>query len=269
MKNTPVFTQHTKKPLFFSLKNFFFRLKVHLFTTPSFLRICMIFLCYCTAISFFIMGIRLLQEEHLLEKKLQLQTVKAAASGNGTPLSVLYLQKEQKLQTGIAKQVIRLHVIANSDSAEDQELKLMVRDEIIAHMQNSLKNINSQKRAEEKIASQLAWIKTAAADVLKSHGCTYEVNVSLKDRFFPVKQYGDLTFPAGVYRALCIEIGDAAGHNWWCVLFPSLCFVDEATAVVPEESKERLRESLTEEEYHALTTEPEPRFLLYDWISGQ
>ena len=257
-----------KKPLLYSIRNRLFRIKVHFSTNTSILRICMIFLLYCTAITFFLMGVNLFFEEQKLEKTVQNRVVKAAAA-NTASHSVLYAAKEKKLQRGIAENVIRLHVIANSDSKGDQTLKLSVRDAIIEELQNCLKNTDSQKKAEEKIASCLVQIEKTATDVLRREGKSDSIKVSLADRMFPVKQYGDLTFPAGMYRALCVEIGEAAGHNWWCVLFPSLCFVNETTAVVPENAKEKLKESLTEEEYELLEKEPEPRSLIYDWISGK
>ncbi|MDE7051390.1 MAG: stage II sporulation protein R [Lachnospiraceae bacterium] len=96
-------------------------------------------------------------------------------------------------------------------------------------------------------------------------------NVSLEERYFPVKSYGDLVFPAGNYKALCVEIGEAKGRNWWCVLFPSLCFVDETYAVVPDSSKEKLKETLSDEEYESLEQNKEEKgffthLAIYDWF---
>lgn len=157
-----------------------------------------------------------------------------------------------QFQEDIAKNVVRLHVIANSDTDADQSLKLAVRDEIITSLQKSLKNADSVAQAKEIIARQQFQIQKDAQKVITAHNCNYSVNVSLKQRYFPVKQYGDLTFPAGTYEALCVEIGTAKGHNWWCVLFPSLCFVNETTAIVPDESKEKLKENLSEDAYDSL-----------------
>ena len=259
-------TKNPKKPLSFSLGKLCLRFRIHILGNPSVLRICMIFLLYCTAVSFLLMGVKLFQEEQMAAKNVQ-KKIAQAASDNHTPYSVLYLPEEKTLQKGIAENVIRLHVIANSDSLEDQKLKLHVRDEIITDLQNALNGIHSKEAAEKIITSKLAEIhKTAKKTVLNS-GYSYPVNVSLCNRLFPVKQYGDLTFPAGIYRALCIQIGSAKGHNWWCVLFPSLCFVNETTATVPEESKKKLKKSLTEEEYEFLSNPPEPHSLFLDWFS--
>ena len=92
-----------------------------------------------------------------------------------------------------------------------------------------------------------------AEKVIRSHGFSYPVSVSLEDRYFPTKQYGDLTFPPGTYRALCVEIGKSEGRNWWCVLYPNLCFLDTTNAVLPEKGKQQLKKVLTEEEYSEVT----------------
>lgn len=178
------------------------------------------------------------------------------------------------IQKDIAKNVIRLHVIANSDTAADQRLKLAVRDEIITSLQQSLKNADSVAQAGEIIARRQSQIQAEARKVIAAYNYNYSVQVSLSPRYFPVKQYGDLTFPAGTYQALCVDIGTAKGHNWWCVLFPSLCFVDETTAVVPDESKEKLKENLSEDAYESLSKatpapdeqKPELRSGILDWF---
>lgn len=152
----------------------------------------------------------------------------------------------------VAEKVLRLHVIANSDSKEDQAIKLKVRDDILSYLQNDLKNVDSRQKAEEIVQAKLPVLVNIANKTLERLGSTDTAKASLANRVFPEKTYGEFTFPAGTYRALCIEIGKAQGHNWWCVLFPSLCFVDETTATVPEDSKKKLEESLTEEQYAAL-----------------
>lgn len=157
-----------------------------------------------------------------------------------------------EIQTNIADNIIRLHVIANSDSEQDQKLKLKVRDNIIKDIQNYVKEASTVKEAEKIINKNITNIQLTAKDTIKKSGYNYDVNVSLKDRYFPVKAYGDLVFPAGTYNALCVEIGTASGRNWWCVLFPSLCLIDDTKAVVPDSSKEKLKEKLTSAEYDAL-----------------
>lgn len=166
---------------------------------------------------------------------------------------VLNVGKEEKkveeLQQGIAEQVIRFHVLANSDEAQDQQLKLKVRDAVVEEMQGALKDIYTKEEAEQVIKDNLQTITEIAKDTLQEQGCSEPVTAYLTVNDFPVKKYGDTVFPAGKYETLQIEIGEAKGHNWWCVMYPSLCMVEEGMAVVPKESKEKLKEQLSQDEY--------------------
>ena len=171
----------------------------------------------------------------------------------------------ETIQQGIASRVIRLHVIANSDTAEDQALKLKVRDSIIKNLQSSLSETASVRDARRQIITRIPKIQQKAQETVAGAGYGYPVKVTLGNQYFPVKDYGDLRFPAGNYEALCVRIGSAAGHNWWCVLFPSLCFVDETHAVVPDDSKEKLQDSLSQEEYESL----EIHSAACDWITDK
>ena len=185
----------------------------------------------------------------------------------------IYQHTPDAVTKDIAENVIRFHVIANSDSAQDQSLKLKVRDSIIKSLQSGLKDKTSVEEAADFINSHTSQIRETALKTICDNGYDYPVKVSLKKRYFPVKKYGDLTFPYGDYNALCVDIGDAAGKNWWCVLFPSLCFIDDTTAVVPSSSKEKLKNSLTEEEYEELLKSPEQNKVyvhsaIYDWIAA-
>lgn len=186
------------------------------------------------------------------------------------------VQAASSPSTDLVGSMIRLHVIANSDSATDQALKYQVRDAIIQELQRDLSTAENPQEAEKRICAEKDYIMNTAEKVIRSQGFTYPVSVSCEDRYFPAKQYGDLTFPPGTYRALCVEIGKSEGHNWWCVLFPCLCFVDETTAVVPEESKQKLKQNISDEEYERLTTAPTPsptpkitfRSGIYDWLTS-
>ena len=166
---------------------------------------------------------------------------------------VLNVGKEEKkvdeLQQGIAEQVIRFHVLANSDEAQDQQLKLKVRDAVVEEMQGALKDIYTKEEAEQVIKDNLQTITEIAKDTLQEQGCSEPVTAYLTVNDFPVKKYRDTVFPAGKYETLQIEIGEAKGHNWWCVMYPSLCMVEEGMAVVPKESKEKLKEQLSQDEY--------------------
>lgn len=122
--------------------------------------------------------------------------------------------------------VIRLHVIANSDSSEDQNLKLKVRDEIIKEVGN-LEKSQSVEESRSYLESHLKDMENAALRVIKENGKTYSAKADLGVRWIPAKTYGDMYFPAGNYEALNVTLGKGEGHNWWCVLFPPLCLIEE------------------------------------------
>ena len=214
-------------------------------------KILFIILLYAASFSLFLAGVKHIQTEQALAKYINMQTAKKkAASANKTRF---YRQQDiAELQNHLAENVFRLHIVADSDTVQDQTVKLKVRDEIIDTLRESVSSAESPAQAEELIAPQIPALTVAAQRTLSRCGSEASVHITIENRYFPVKSYGDLTFPAGTYRALCVEIGKAQGQNWWCVLFPSLCFLDETTATVPEESKKILKEKLTEEEYQAL-----------------
>lgn len=158
------------------------------------------------------------------------------------------------VQEGIAKEIIRFHVIANSDSEEDQALKLEVKDEMVDYLKGILEGADTVEAVKEAIEENLEIIEARAGEAVRSRGCGYQVRAEMTNCYFPVKTYGDCTFPAGYYDALRITIGKAEGKNWWCVLFPNLCFIDSIHGIVPEEEKEELKNVLTEDEYDSLFT---------------
>ena len=157
-----------------------------------------------------------------------------------------------KISKGYKDKLIRFHVLANSDSDEDQELKLKVRDEIIKYLQPMLKQSKSLEQSEQIILSESENIKNIGENIIKENGYTYEVEVKLEYNNFPAKQYSNIVLPAGEYKALRILIGEAKGKNWWCVMFPPLCFVDENNGVIDKETDEKLRSVLTKEEYNLI-----------------
>lgn len=153
------------------------------------------------------------------------------------------------LQRGIAERVVRFHVLANSDSAEDQALKLKVRDKVLSYMRRTMEQSGSKQETLTILEKNKEEIARQAAEVIKKEGYSYRVKVFLARDLFPYKEYGDVTFPAGQYDALRVEIGRGEGRNWWCVMFPPLCYTDEGEEAVTEESKAALRSILTKEEY--------------------
>ncbi len=157
------------------------------------------------------------------------------------------------VSNNIADSVFRLHVIANSDSKEDQELKLKVRDELLSYMNIISKDSTNKQEAMQIANEHKEEFIQIAEKVIKENGYNYIVNVQVGKADFPTKYYGDITLPAGTYDALKVQIGEAKGQNWWCVMFPPLCFVDVSTGIVPDNSKQELKQSLDNEEYDLIS----------------
>ena len=162
--------------------------------------------------------------------------------------------KKSEMQGELAEQVFRFHVLANSDSGEDQALKMKVKEAIIAYMKQELPESDSVETTKKWARENLLQIEQVAAEIIAEEGYEYSVKAEVTTCDFPDKTYGDITFPAGEYEALRIEIGQAKGQNWWCVLYPNLCFIDAVHAVVPEKGKNELKEVLEEDTYEMVTT---------------
>ena len=163
--------------------------------------------------------------------------------------------------TNIADTVFRLHVVANSDSVEDQNLKYKVRDSIIDFINSITKDAKSKAEVITIAQEHLEEIEEIAYQTVRDYGYDYDVTVSIGNFIFPTKQYGDISLPAGYYDALRVEIGSASGQNWWCVMFPPLCFVDVTSGIVPDESKDLMKENLEPEEYNLISqSSPDIKF---------
>ena len=154
----------------------------------------------------------------------------------------------------LSNSLFRLHVIANSNSKEDQNLKYLVRDELISYMNTLCSNVSSKEQAIAIANEHLDDFQKIANEVISKNGFNYSTKVQIGNFAFPTKTYGDISLPAGYYDALKVELGKAEGKNWWCVMFPSLCFVDINNGIVPEESKEELQSSLLEEDYNLISS---------------
>ncbi len=157
----------------------------------------------------------------------------------------------QALQQGIADKILRFHVLANSDSGEDQTLKLKVRDEVGTYLSAKLSDAASVEESEGILLKNLSEIEEIASEVIEEEGYDYSVTASLENCLFPEKTYGIYTFPSGNYEALRVVIGEGEGQNWWCVLYPNMCFSGSMYAV-DEASGEKLSVELTDEEYAAI-----------------
>lgn len=155
----------------------------------------------------------------------------------------------------LADSVFRLHVIANSDSEEDQNLKYIVRDNVLAYMNEICKGASSKEEAISIAKEHQDEFRQIALDTIAENGFDYDVHVEIGNFSFPTKTYGDISLPSGYYDALRIKIGEAKGQNWWCVMFPPLCFVDVSSGIVPDESKEVMKSDLSDEEFSLISNE--------------
>lgn len=177
------------------------------------------------------------------------------------------------IQKDISQNVIRLHIVANSDSEKDQHIKLEIRDEISNYLYPLLKNSKSINESEALIKNSLCEITDIANNILEKNGISYKATSSLSKKTFPTKTYSNVTLPSGEYKALCINLGKAEGQNWWCVMFPPLC-LNSSTVSMPDSSKGYLKNALNEESYAILSADEKSplklvyRFKIFDYISS-
>ena len=168
-----------------------------------------------------------------------------------------------RTQAGLADRVVRLHVLANSDGEKDQALKLLVRDRVLARATELLTRAADREEAETLLRRELPELERLAARELRANGCDYPVTAELTDAEFPTREYDGFTLPAGEYLALRVVIGEGAGRNWWCVVFPPLCTA--ASADVPAAA---LAAGLTEEQVGLITEEDQGyvlKFKAVEW----
>ncbi len=159
-----------------------------------------------------------------------------------------------KNQESYKSNLIRFHVLANSDSPEDQTLKLKVRDRVIQAMNPKFKKSKSLDETRKIIKRNINNIEKLALEEIQKNGRNDSVKVVLGDFNFPTKNYGSITLPAGKYEALRVVIGEGEGANWWCVLFPPLCFIDMEHGLTNQRTKDEMMHVLTEEEFQMIAT---------------
>ncbi len=174
-------------------------------------------------------------------------------------------REEQKIQQEIAANVVRFHVKANSDTKQDQENKLAVRDALLEKMEELLDGNSGPDREETEqiLREHLSELEVCAEKVLQERNCSQPVKVTFGESWFPQKTYGEYTFPSGEYEALKVTIGDGDGHNWWCMLYPSMCFPDALHAVPDEEGEETLENVLSDEAYDSVLRHGKLRFSFF------
>ncbi len=175
-------------------------------------------------------------------------------------ISIVYLiypYANKNHKESFKEEIIRFHIKANSDKDEDQILKLKIRDEILKEMEYKFANSKSIEETRNIILANMENIKSISEDIIAKEGKDFSVDVSLGKRDFPTRKYGNVTFPSGEYETLMVTIGEGKGKNWWCVMFPPLCFVDIDHSNANNPTKD-LGTVLSEEEVDELRSYKEP-----------
>lgn len=188
-------------------------------------------------------------------------------------------RQDENLASRIAPEILRFHVLANSDSPEDQALKLEVKDLLLETIRTGLTAEVSEAQSVGDTAAETTTsaayeisrdqviryvtdhrgeLEQTATSYMEERGYDYPANIRFEQCYFPEKTYGDMTFPAGTYDAVRVLIGEGKGQNFWCVLYPSLCYMDSTYAVVPDSSKETLKALLPEDDFQALLAARHP-----------
>ena len=168
-------------------------------------------------------------------------------------LAGISLRDVYKNRDTYAEKLIRFHVIANSDSPHDQDIKQKVRNKVIDTMNEKFKNSTSLEQSKDIILKNIEEIQRIAKKELENNNSSYNVNVDFGQQGFPTKSYGNFTLPAGKYETVRVVIGEGKGENWWCVMFPPLCFIDMSNGLTDNETKAQLTSVLTEDEYNMIT----------------
>lgn len=179
----------------------------------------------------------------------------------GAVMAVSAFGEFQKNCDSLSEKVLRLHVLANSDSEADQQLKLKVRDAILQESDRLFQQSDSKEAAMAQMATHLSDVEQVAERTLRKNGCDLPVTAALKKVEFNTRTYGNITLPAGDYDALQVEIGAAKGKNWWCVLFPSLC--------VPSSTNVQMEDVLTQDELQVVEQSGyDVRFKVVEWYEA-
>ena len=163
----------------------------------------------------------------------------------------------------ISREVFRLHILANSDSADDQALKLLVRDRVLEASQALFEQAQTKEEADTLVKRNLHMLCEVAARTVQDSGCNYPVRAELTRMYFTTRHYEKYTLPSGMYDALRLTIGAGKGHNWWCVMFPSLCINTEETG------DRKTKETLGDKDYHIIREkQPEYKFFVIEMFES-
>ena len=197
------------------------------------------------------------------------------AQGNGSSTDWMTVAEDNQ-EDVLGNSLIRFHVRANSNSEVDIALKYKVRDEVLFALEEGLTACTTKEEAEDFLTENLELIEDISEDALSEEGYNYAVDAYVTNDYFPMRQYGEMVLPAGYYQALRIDIGLANGENFWCLLYPTMCFPMEAGGVITKEGQQELEQALTPEQYEKLFVkkdvpedEVEIRFKLIDMLFGE
>lgn len=160
----------------------------------------------------------------------------------------IFLNLGQPQNNNLNEKLIRFHVLANSDLQEDQELKIKIKNSVLEYIYPKLSNSHNINKSREILIDNINEIEDIAKTVILENGYNYDLKLELTHDNFPVKTYGNITFPQGNYEAFRIIIGEGKGKNWWCVMFPPLCFVDVTKGEVAYEETEKIMETYLQED---------------------
>lgn len=178
--------------------------------------------------------------------------------------------KQEADASRIAPYVLRFHILAESNSKTDQELKLKVRDQVLSYIRENAPDHAGKEELASWLLSHKEEVVFKAEQTLADSGCEADVDLNLSHDHFPARTYGNAFFPCGYYDAARITIGKGKGRNWWCVLYPSLCLTDSSAKTVPESSKKELAEHMAPDDYETIFNEPpkvEIRFRLLELLT--
>lgn len=158
------------------------------------------------------------------------------------------------VSTDLENNIFRLHILANSNSIEDQSLKLKIRDNIINYLENLCINCSSKSEYISIIEKNIENLKAITTQAIIENGYNYSINIEIGNFYFPTKHYGNISYPAGFYDGLKIKIGEAEGQNWWCSLFPPLCFTDISSGIIDDNTRKNLENNISSEEFNIISS---------------
>ncbi|OPJ54808.1 stage II sporulation protein R [Alkalithermobacter paradoxus] len=183
----------------------------------------------------------------------------------------MYLRDIYANKDSYQVKLIRFHVIANSDSKEDQDLKLKIRDKVIEYLSPMLEESKSIEETKNIIESNIDKIEEISRQEILNNNMEYKVRAQLGYSNFPTRRYSNIVLPAGNYQTLKIIVGEGTGQNWWCVMFPPLCFIDINRGITDKKTEENLKNVLSEEEYNMIvvdTNEVKLKFKIVEIIEA-